>query len=332
VPPTTVSRIYAQLRSEGLLTAVWGSKTFITPTRIDSKLRIRGVVALPASLVSFCAYRQYRNFFFEIRDALWKFGFAPQLLFYEDSDVQFPTFAEGLLKHKLDIVIWFLPNAKSKETIARLLDRGIRVVSVADSARDCREHLYYLDRGPAIRDALLHWREDGIRSVAVLHNSGCSSSGTITLLEKCLREMAMPYAFANPESLERKNTAAPPVQPVTRGIIFPSVELAVPFIAGDPARFAKLSKQSRVLLMNGPIDVPGLSAIEPSSDLLQFDLQSIAKRIVSDLMHSNSRGSKPATFQAEWVPRPIEKRAATSFRLSATEYSRASSRHVEHVL
>jgi hypothetical protein len=53
VPLTTVSRIYAQLRSEGLLTTVWGSKTFINPTRIDSELRIRGVVALPASLRSF---------------------------------------------------------------------------------------------------------------------------------------------------------------------------------------------------------------------------------------------------------------------------------------
>jgi DNA-binding transcriptional MocR family regulator len=120
VPPTTVSSIYRQLRSKGLLTTVWGSKTFITPTRINSELRVRGVVALPAPRTSFCTLRDYRNFFSEMRDALWRFGFATQLLFYDEGDARLSTFTQRLLKERLDLVIWFLLTAKSKETIARL--------------------------------------------------------------------------------------------------------------------------------------------------------------------------------------------------------------------
>src|SRR5471032_541098 len=54
VPPTTVSRIYARLKGEGLLASVWGSKTFVEPAQIDKQLRFRAVVGLPASLKSFC--------------------------------------------------------------------------------------------------------------------------------------------------------------------------------------------------------------------------------------------------------------------------------------
>lgn len=299
VPPTTVSRIYRQLRSEGLLTTVWGSKTFITPTRMNSDLRIRGVVALPASLTSFCMLREYRNFCLEMRDALWRFGFAAQLLFHEQSDAQLSTFTQRLLKHKLDLTIWFLPTAKSKETIARLLDRGIRVISISDSARDCREDLYSVDRGPAIRDALLNWRKNGIRSVTVLQNSDRATLGKTTLVEKCLRDTAMPYALVNPEAL---HTFATSGHRISDGIIFPSSQLTIALPARDPARFAKLSERSRILLVEGLIEVPGLYGVSSSSDVVEVDAHPIAKRIVSDLIQSTRRrNTEPVSFQAKWI-------------------------------
>lgn len=264
---------------------------------------MRGVVAVPASLASFCTLRQYRNFFSDIGNALWRFGFATQLLLYEENDAQLPTFAERLLKHKLDIVIWFLPVANCKETVARLLDHGIRVIMVADSARDCREHLYYVHRERAIRDALLNWRKDGIRFVTVLQNSRCRSSATLTLLEKCLRDTAMPHALADLESLHLEEALAVPAQQVTRGLIFASSEVAVPLVTRDPARFAKLSQRSRILLMDGPIDAPGLSSTNLSSDVLELDIRLITKTIVNDLIQPiRGRSAAPITFHAKWLP------------------------------
>ena len=307
VPTTTVSRIYTQLKAEGLLTTVWGSRTFVAPSRIDNALRMRGVVALPASLVPFCTLEQYRNFFSEIRDALWKFGFAIQPLFYEESDAQLLTFAERLLKHRLDIVIWFLPMANCKETVARLLDHGVRLITVADSARDSREHLYRVDRTRGVREALLNWRKDGIRFVTVLQDSRCRLSGTLTLLEKCLRETSMAHAFAEPESLHLEEFLAAPPQQVTRGIIFASSELAVPLVTRYPDCFAKLSQQSRILLMDGRIDAPAFSSTRLSSDVLELDTRLIAQTIISDLVQpTRARSAAPVRFQAKWLPRRIE--------------------------
>jgi hypothetical protein len=307
VPPTTVSRIYTQLKAEGLLTSVWGSKTFIVPIRVDNALRKHGIVALPASLVSFCMLRQYRNFFSDIHDALWKFGLATQLLFYEENDAQLAMFAERLLKHKLDIVIWFLPVANCKETVARLLDHGIRVITVADSARDAREHLYRVDRERAIRDAFLNWRKDGIRFVTVLPNSHCRSSDTLTLLEKCLRDTAIPHALSSLDSLHLEETVAAPAQQVTHGIVFASSEVAVALVTRDPARFEKLCQRSRILLMDGPIDVAGLTGANLPGGVLELDTRLIAKTIVSDLIQpTRAWNAAPVAFHAKWVPRTVE--------------------------
>jgi DNA-binding LacI/PurR family transcriptional regulator len=319
VPATTVSRIYNQLKSEGLLTSVWGSKTFVEPAKIDNQLRVRGIVALPASLASFCTFREYRNFFVEMRDALWKFSFATRLLFYEGNDAQLPSFAELLLGYKPDIVIWFLPSAKMKGTAARLLDRGIRVITVADSPGDCRAHHYRVDRERAIKNALLSWQQNGIRSVTVLQDSRCGSFSSVAMVEKCLRDTAMPHAFANSESWQLQDILPAYAQPANQGIIFPSSELTVALAVRDPARFAKLLERSRILLMDGPIDVPGSYAVKPPIDVVEVDLQSVAKRIVSDLIQSTrSRSAEPVTFQAKWVPRVINHHLVTHHSVPPT--------------
>jgi hypothetical protein len=331
VSATTVSRIYTQLRSEGLLTTVWGSKTFVTPAHIDNQLRVRAVVALPASLTSFCTLREYRDFFLEMRDALWKFGFATRLLFYERNNAQSPSFAEVLLDYKPDIVIWFLPIAKATGTVARLLDRGIRVITVGDCPAHSRKYPYCIDRRRAIKDALFGWQQDGIRSVIVFRNSRSGPSSSVALVEKCMHDAAMPHTFANVESWEMQDTLPEYAQRVNRGIVFPSSELAVALAARDPVRFAKLAERSRILLMDGPIELPGWDAIKLSIDVLHVDLQSVAKRIAIDLIQSNrSCHAEPAMFQAKWIPRAIENRVATPFALSMAQCSSRSSRRIDH--
>ncbi len=329
VPATTVSRIYAQLRSEGLLTTVWGSKTFITPAQIDNQLQVRGIVALPACLTSFCTVREYRDFFSEIRDALWNFGFATRLLLYKRIDAELPSFAGYLLKYKPDVVVWFEPIPKLKGIIARLLDRGIRVVTVTDCPGDCRGQHYRIDRRSAIEDALRGWRQDGIRSVTVLQDPRCTSLSTIALIEKCLRDAEMPYTFANPESWQLKGPFVA-AQLSNRGIIFPSSEVAVAVAGHDLARFVKLSEQSRIIIIDGSIDVPGSYGAKPLTDVIQVDVHSIAKRIAKDLIYSTpSRRAKTLTFHAKWVPAPNNNILNARFGLTTPRRSSTSNRRVE---
>jgi DNA-binding LacI/PurR family transcriptional regulator len=286
-----------------LLTTVWGSKTFVTPAQIDNQIRVRAIVALPACLTSFCTVREYRDFFSKIRDALWNFGFATRLLFYKRIDAEVPSFAAYLLKYKPDVVIWFQPIPQLKGTLARLLDRGIRVVTVTDCPSDYRGHHYCIDRRRAFEDALRGWQRDGIRSVTVLQDPRCASVSTIALIEKCLRNAAMPYAFATPDSWRMKESFAAAVQSAKLGIVFPSSELAVAVGGYDFARFAKIPEQSRTIIIDGSIDVPGSYGAKQLTDVIQLDVHLIAKRIAKDLIGSTpSRRAKPLTFHAKWVP------------------------------
>ena len=314
VPPTTVSRIYSQLKDEGLLASVWGSKTFVEPVQIDNQLRVRAVVALPASLTSFCTVREYRTFFLEMRDALWKLGFATRLLFYEGRDAEEPTFAELLLNYKVDIVIWFLPTPRMKGTAARLVDRGIRAITVTDFPASSTEHPYYISRERALKDGLFSWQRDGITSITVLQSPHGESSTTVATIEKCLREAALPYTVVNAELWQFHTSLPTRSQRKNRAIVFPSSEVAVRLGSRDPGQFAELLEQSHVMMVNGLIDLPGWPPVNASIDVIEVDWEIVAKRIASDLAKSTrSSIEAPIVFQAKWVREATKNRAAMRY-------------------
>ena len=292
--------------------SVWGSKTFVEPVQIDNQLRVRAIVALPASLTSFCTVRGYRTFFLEMRDALWKLNFTTRLLFYDSNDAQLPNFAELLLKYNPDIVISFLPVPKTKGSVARLTDCGIRVISITDYPLGYGKHRYYVDRERAIKEALHSWQQTGVRSVTVLRNCHCGSLNTLAMVEKCLRDRTMPYALVNAESLQFQDPFPACSQQMNRGIIFPSSELAVALAVRDPARFARLSEQSRVMLMDGLIDVPSAYELSLSIDTIEVDWVAAARRLASDLIKPTRRSpsAEPVIFEAKWVPGTSKNRPA----------------------
>jgi hypothetical protein len=314
VPPTTVSRIYSRLKDEGLLASVWGSKTFVEPVQIDSQLRVRAVVALPASLTSFCTVREYRTFFLEMRDALWKLGFATRLLFYEGRDAEEPTFADLLLNYKVDIVIWFLPTPRMKGTAARLVDRGIRAITVTDFPASSAEHPYYISRERALKDGLLTWQRDGITSITVLRSPHCESGTTVATIEKCLREATLPYTIVNVETWQSHDSLCTRSQGKNRAIVFPSSELAVRLGSQHPDQLAELLEQSRVMMVSGLIDLPGWYPVNASIDVIEVDWEIVAKRIASDLAQSTrSPINAPIVFQAKWVREASKNRAPVRY-------------------
>jgi hypothetical protein len=304
VAPTTVSRIYTRLRDEGLLTSVWGSKTFVQPTQLNKQLRVRAVIAMPALLPRFRALPEYRVFFECVQDALWKLGFATRLVFHEGRDAETPVFAELLLNYKADVVIWFLPNSKNLNVAARLLDRGLRLITIGDSLASPGEHCYLVNRQNAFRQGLIAWKRDGIRSITVVRQSGCESVAKLATIEASLCEAGIPHTIANLEAcgarehlwtLPRDNSA----------VIFPSSEFAALFGARNPAQLRALVEQRRVLLVEGPIDLPAGDSFEATVDFIAVDWQAAAKRIGRDLVSPApcKNGTTPIVFQAKWMQR-----------------------------
>ena len=310
VPPTTVSRIYTRLKDEGLLASVWGSKTFVEPARIDKQLRFRAVVGLPASLKLFCAIPAYRAFFLSIRDALWRLGFAARLVFHEGHDAEESAFADLLLSYKTDVVVWFLPSPKSKNTAARLVDHGIRVITVADSLRNSSDPCYYLSRQHALKEGLIAWQRDGVISSIVVRQASGESFDKLEMIEACLREVGMRYTIANINSHAHLLRALSPRK--NRAIIVPSSELLIQLGSQDAARLGKLFEQSRVTLLEGLVDAPLCASGAATFDVIEFDWPTVAKRIACDLLGpGRSTTDNPVIFEATWLSsrRPFGKKS-----------------------
>jgi hypothetical protein len=304
VAPTTVSRIYTRLKDEGLLTSVWGSKTFVQPTQLNKQLRVRAVIAMPALLPRFRALPEYRMFFASVQDTLWKLGFATRLVFHEGRDAETPVFVELLLTYKADIVIWFQPNSKNLNVAARLLDRGIRLITIGDSLASPGEYCYLVNRQNALREGLIAWKRDGIRSITVVRQPGCESVAKLAAIEASLCEVGIPHTIANLEACCAREDLWTLSQRDNSAVIFPSSEFAALLGSRNPAQFRALLEH-RVLLVEGLIDLPAGDSFEATFDFIAVDWQAAAKRIGRNLVSPApcKNGTTPIVFQAKWMQR-----------------------------
>jgi hypothetical protein len=99
-----------------------------------------------------------------------------------------------------------------------------------------------------------------------------------------------------------------------RAIVFPSSELAVRLGSQHPGQLAELLEQSRVLMVNGLIDLPGRYPVNASIDVIEVDWEIVAKRIASDLAKpTRSPIDAPIVFQAKWVREASKNRAAMRY-------------------
>ncbi|HYR21504.1 MAG TPA: hypothetical protein VEP30_01090 [Chthoniobacterales bacterium] len=313
VPLTTVARIYAQLKKEGILGSVWGSSTVVEPYELDKELRIRGIVALPASLKAFCALRNYRILFENMQTALWRNGFATRQLFYENGDAAKPAFSEALLHEKVDVVLWLLPDPAELAGSKRLLDRGVRVVSLVDSLIANGRTDYRLSRLHALKEVLNLWKTKGIRFVTIVHKSGSgSTTSSLEAIRKCLDEVRMAHTLAmvsssptgQARSLCRQNNTA---------IIFPVSESALQLAYEHPRDFALLIKQHPVLLMEGMLDLPINISSHVGVEAIEFDWRPVVNRLAGDLFKwKRLSGAKPIIFHAKCVHQRVKGYAAAA--------------------
>lgn len=304
LPNTTVSRLFDQLKQEGLLSTLWGAGTVLESNEMDRKRRVRAIVAMPAALQQFSTIKDYRVSLLRISDELWKLGFAPRLLFHEQSEAENPGFAEFLLSHQTDFVIWFYPARASESVTARLADKGIRSISIEGTFSSGIHRNYSINRANAVGEGLSAWRRDGIASVAVVRDS-LSHHGHQNgiVIEKCLREAGIPYAVYETEprhSLEVLRTFS---RKKNSAIIFSDSKVAAALGVRAPATLSALFKESRVMLADGPLDLPALPS-ETLVDLIAVDWDLAAQRIGSDLMNANALPvEEPFTLEAQWLPR-----------------------------
>lgn len=302
LPPTTVTRLYGQLKTEGVLGSIWGSKTIIEPVDIDKDIRLKAIVGLPVSLEEFSLLPGYRKFFRLIQHALWKQRFGSQLVFYENGFGESSKFADSLLDYKADVVIWLTPSSRMSNTVARLRDRGVRLMTIAERMPINGEAGYYISRRDALVEGLAGWKTAGIRSVIIVHEQECTCVSAHRMLHTALMDLGMP---SSTQKLGLVNSSGLSVcNRRDIGFIFASAQSVLQFAHKDVADLSRLLREHRVLLLEGVVDLTAEMHLSGLIDTIEFDWRIIARRIVSDLIANRcTNGVQEQTvFKAKWCP------------------------------
>jgi hypothetical protein len=300
VPQSTVGQIYRRLEQEGLLSRVRGSKTILQGLNFDRRLQVRAFVGLPASLSAFITLQDYRMFFIRVRRELRVRGFATAMLLFEGDEVGTPAFAERLKAYEVDTVLWFEPTKRIQPAVLRLSDRGIRMIGVSEEASSILPCRYQLRREQALRCLLEQWKTLPKLDKITLVQSRQHRSATIEeMVKTILDELDIPWSSAN--FTKRSATFLRILAKAkTSGLIFPSSSLASMFSFRVPSAMTELIRTHRVGLIGGPVNMPFAKLPDVRVDLITFDWQLIAERIVSDLITQEAfQESVPVIFQAE---------------------------------
>lgn len=134
ISPTAVTRIFDQLKAEGILRGSWGSKTTVEPVHLDRQLRMRGVVAVFVQLDFFSRDDEYRLLMADLTHQLWELKFVSRVWFYKPTGRERLDVCEGMIKEQPDAIVWFRAASRDMMLERRLVDCGARVVSITEAS------------------------------------------------------------------------------------------------------------------------------------------------------------------------------------------------------
>jgi DNA-binding transcriptional regulator YhcF (GntR family) len=298
---SNVSRVYRQLEEEGLLSRVRGSKTILQALHFDRQLRVRAFVGLPASLSEFVTLQAYRTFFIKIRRVLRLRGFATAMAFFEKEEAATGALSKRLKTYEVDTVLWFQPTREARDTATYLSDRGIRLIGVAHDQLPPIPCRYHVRREAASRKLLEEWKtRHGIGRVTLVKPANQRSTAIEETLDAILDDLAMRSTVAGYRG-ERSEAFLRALQKTkTGGIIFSSAALSSMFSFRCPEAVTELLRKHRVAFINGPVAMPFAKVPDARVDLVAVDWQSVAEKIVDDLVSQEAfKSAGPTVFEAE---------------------------------
>ena len=301
VPLSTVAEAYHHLQREGLLSSVRSSKTILQGSHYDRRLSVRAFIGLPASLAAFITIQDYRMFFIRIRRELRIRGFATAMLFFEPEELSTDIVAERLKAYEVDTVLWFLPALAARQTALRLSDAGVRLLGITQGEPSTFHCQYELRRRAAIVAILSQWKlRHAVSKITIVESKGQRSAVTLELLKEATESLELGFAVVTLKSEDIRSFIATLRRVRTDGIVFSSSALASRLAFRDPLAVTEIMSSQRVAFLEGPVNMPFSAVPDVAIDLVTFDWQLVAERIVDDLVSQAAfRAGPPIAFEAE---------------------------------
>jgi len=138
-PRIAVSRVFNRLKTEGILTISWGSKTIIQAVQLDRQLHVRGVIAIVVPIELFGRDHACRELIDRLANELWKLRFVARFWFFEPNGKDPLGICQSIIKEKPDAIILVMLPAREKMLEQRLTDGGVRIVTISEATLRSRQ-------------------------------------------------------------------------------------------------------------------------------------------------------------------------------------------------
>jgi hypothetical protein len=305
LPLRTVALSYEALELEGILNRIRGSQTLLTGRVDSSRKPVRAVVGIPVWLHSLVVSPFSRALHLILEERLRKSGFVADLIFFHDEESYQPEFAERLIQHNLDQIIWNQPHPLASNILLSLQDHGVRQVTIQHTERplDIGIPTYLMDWQPAYDKLAKNWHELGIRKVIVpepVNILGKQAMKTMaTALEKSGLEMEVIEGRAR--ALRQRVFANRKVS--LCGVAFLDQLGSDAICNEDPVIVEEIMNRVRIAFCRGPIRLPYFNRRLAKADVIRFSPAEIANRVAEEL--NTPKGCVKGiihTFQAGFQP------------------------------
>lgn len=310
VPLSNVALAYKKLAEEGLLTQVRGSMTLVAGRKQQSRTSVRAVVGVPIWVDGFAIVQDLPPFHPAIEDELWRYNILCHFIFYRHSEQADPSFAERLLAHQLDAVVWFVPPVNAIPCMRLIQDNGVRQIVIGDKTRIFPSHQYFLDWDDALHRGIQHWKQEKIASVVISRppvNSNLTTmfpSHDLFTLQQALNQKRLPYTVSDFRQRDFGEHVADLIREPNVGIIFVNYYWIATLLSFAQKEMIQLFQKRRVLLTRVPTNLPAITQQDVALDLIHLDWQTIVRRVAKDLATQRHVPiHKPVTFPARWQPR-----------------------------
>jgi uncharacterized protein (UPF0212 family) len=304
----TAAIVFERLEREGLLYRIRGSKTMLAGKSARRCRPVKGVVGIPLSLASMITSPFEESLQRDLDERLCANGYVADTIFFRSGEDCEPDFADRLLDHHLDIVIWPWPNPLSSQVRLSLRERGIRLIVLrSDEAPSATSvSTYLLDWEPAYRAMARTWKTEGITRVIIPKPSHPVSQPALQTFIAVLQAQRLNVHVV--ESSDDAVTVALSISGFNRQksdvLAFADSETADQFCRRSPHILESVSIRARLAFCRGPVSTAPFKAHNLHADLIQLCPNVISTRIVKDLcLGSHRYDSVCATFEAKYYPR-----------------------------
>ena len=310
VTAPSVTRVYERLEAAGLLLRLRGAMTLLRGTRPQPRSPVQGVVALPIWSYGYLALVEWQVFFQQLAESLRQHYLVADYIFYSYKEYSRPDFAEMLLAHHPDYLVWLFPLADMFNQIQATVQRGVQALAVAMPPTHTPFPTYVVSWERALSKVLRDQADRGATEVVIPLQPGGESpmAGVVRRLATRHNLTCSLYQIADLDSPDWVGYVRALTPRRNRVVVFADDLWCDSLCRAAWGEMLPLLSQPHVVFLHRPT-VQARWLTSATINILALDWRKLAERIATDI--ATEKLFQPvtqATFHARWRPAaPAEK-------------------------